>query len=232
MSDTSIEAPEATTLPADAVPGSEMTPSVEAPVVSPVEAAPVEAAPVEAAPVVPPAEAKPVTEGEVTPPPAETTAPEAAPEAPPERVVPKPSEYTIPEGMPDSMREFAHENGFTQDQLDKTLAHMGAYVEASTVAQRVALREMGEAHLKNWGEMKDTNLNLAKQALAQNDPDGKLAKALNETGYGNHPVVLDFLHNLGKGMQEGGFLKRAVRVAPGQKTAAQAMYGDNHPTVG
>ncbi len=218
MTDTPVT-PTPTDLPADAVINSEMTPPV--------------AAPVEPAAVVPPVEVAPVVpEGVVTPPPAEPAAPEAPTEVAPERVVPQPSEYTIPEGMPDSMRNFAHENGFTQAQLDTTLTHMGAYVEANTVAQRSALREMGEAHLKNWGEMKDTNLNLAKQALAQNDPDGHLATALNESGYGNHPAVLDFLHNLGKGMQEGGFLKRAVRRAPGEKTAAESMYGDNHPVAG
>jgi hypothetical protein len=198
-------APVTPELPADAVENSEMvTPEVAA------------------APVAP------TPEGTITPPPEEAVAPEAAPEVAPERIVPKPSEYTIPEGMPDSMRIFAHENGFTQTQLDATLTNMGAYVEANTTAQRVALRDMGEAHLKNWGDQKETNLNLAKQALHQNDPDGQLAKALDDSGYGNHPAVLDFLHNLGKGMQEGGFLKRAVRRPPGQKTAAESMYGKNH----
>jgi hypothetical protein len=196
-------------------------PIVEAAPVAPV--APVAPEPVVAAP--------PVTPGDPTPPTTEPAAPEAPPEAAPERVVPQPNEYVIPEGVPEEMRQFAHDNGFTQAQLDVTVQQIGSAIDATGEAQKVALRSMGEAHLKNWGDQADTNLNLAKQALNQNDPDGSLAKALNESGYGNHPAVLDFLHTLGKGMQEGGFLKRAVRRPPGQKSAAQSMYGANHPSV-
>jgi hypothetical protein len=172
-----------------------------------------------------------------TPEPAAVTAPEStaapvsAPEPEPvERAVPKPEEYVLPEGMPDTVRAFAHERGFTQEQLDGTIQHFGSYVVGMQAAEQKALREMGEAHLKNWGNEAQTRLALAKRALKQNDPDGKLAEALNTSGYGNHPAVLDFLYNLGKGMQEGGFLKSAVPRSPGQKSAAQALFGGTHPS--
>ena len=158
-------------------------------------------------------------------------APVPTPESKPvERAVPKPEEYRLPEGMPDTIRAFAHERGFTQEQLDGTIQHFGSYVVGMQTAEQKALRDLGEAHLKNWGPEAKTRLALAKRALKQNDPEGKLAEALNTSGYGNHPAVLDFLYTLGKGMQEGGFLTSAVPRSPGQKSAAQALFGTNHPS--
>ena len=177
-----------------------------------------------------PAEPEQTTEPESTT--AEAVEPEPTEPEPSqdELVVPKPSEYNLPEGMPDNIRIFAHENGFTQKQLEAALNQFGGYMNDVKVSEQMALRQMGEAHLKNWGPQAKTKLALAKQALQQNDPDGALAEALETSGYGNHPAVLNFLHNIGKSMQEGGFLKSAVPRNPQDKTAAQMMYGDNHPS--
>ena len=160
------------------------------------------------------------------------TEPEPTEPEPTERVVPKPEEYTLPEGMPEQLRSFAHDQGFTQDQLDASLQQFGGYMQGMQQSHLEALRKAGEAHVANWGSEANTKLSLAKAAVRQNDPDGKLMKALNESGWGNHPDVLDFLYNIGKSMQEGGFIKSTVPKRPGQKTAAEAMYGENHPTKG
>jgi len=162
------------------------------------------------------------------------TAPPADSDVPPPKVDPAPTSepvsYKLPEGIPPEIGEFAKSQKFTQAQLDATLQQFGGIMQASEQKRGEALRQLGEAHLKNWGDQAKHRLGLAKRALAQNDPEGKLAKALNESGYGNHPAVLDFLYNLGKGMREGGFLKSAVHRPPGEKSAAQAMYGDKHPS--
>lgn len=199
---------------------------------SPDPVAPVESVestpPVEPAPPAPPVE--PVAPAaQATPPP--ETPPEPAPE-PADRVVPAADGYTLPEGVPQDIGQFAHDHGFTQEQLDSTIQQMGNYMQGNQIAQQNALRSLGEAHLKNWGENADYNLSLAKRALQQNDTDGQLAKALNDSGYGNHPAVLNFLYNLGQGMKEGGFLKSAVNRPPGERTAAQAMYGDSITSKG
>jgi len=158
--------------------------------------------------------------------------PEPTEPEPTERVVPKPSEYELPEGMPDSIRIFANEHGFTQDQLNATLGQFGGYLQGMQQTEQKALREAGEAHLKNWGQDAQHKLGLARQALKQNDPEGKLMEALNNSGWGNHPDVLNFLYSIGKSMQEGGYLKSTVIAKPGDKSAAQSMYGDNHPSNG
>ena len=131
--------------------------------------------------------------------------------------------------MPDELRQFAHKNKFTQEQLDASLSEFANYSNGMRQAELKMLHDMGQAHIKNWGDSAEHNLTLARQALRQNDPDGKLAEVLKNSGYANHPVVLDFLAGLGKSMQEGGFLKTTVKRPPGQKTLAQSLF-PNHPT--
>ena len=167
---------------------------------------------------------EPVTESEAAP--AEEAPKEEAPAEEAAPGIPQPDEYKLPDGVPKDFGKFAHEHGFTQEQVDASLQHFSGYVQAAEQVKLQALRSMGEKHLEDWGERKDYNLSLAKRALKQNDPDGKLAQALNESGYGNHPAVLDFLYNIGKSMQEGGFLKNAVARPTGKKSTAQALYPD------
>ncbi len=142
----------------------------------------------------------------------------------------KPEDYVLPDGLPDTVRQFAATHKFTQEQLNAALQEFGGYMTGIRQAEIQQLRQAGEQYVKNWGDSAKTNLSLAKRALKQNDPTGALTKALNESGYGNHPAVIEFLYNIGKSMQEGGFLKGTIQKPVGQKTAAQAMYGENHPS--
>lgn len=149
------------------------------------------------------------------------------------RVVPKPSEYVLPEGTPDNLRIFAHEHGFTQQQLDASLQQFGGYLHGMKEAEAQAARQMGEAHVKNWGPEAKHNVVLAKQAMGW--LDGQIegfAQYITNSPAGNDPRVLQALYLVGKSMQEGGYLKGAVTRNPAEKTAASAMYGENHPTKG
>ena len=109
----------------------------------------------------------------------------------------------------------------TQDQANGVLnAHQGI-----KQAEMNSIREAGEAHIKNWGERSKYNMNLAQRAMKQHDTDGALTKLLKETGFGNHPAVLDHFYTLGLALQEGGFLKSELK-APGEKTRAQKLFPD------
>ena len=147
-----------------------------------------------------------------------------------ERLVPEADKYNLPEGMSRDVATFARENDMTQDQLDKTLTQFGGYIDASKKQEQAVIRQQGDAHVKSWGEKSAYNLSLVRRAVAQNDPDGVLTKVLDDTGFGNHPVVLDFFLNLGTQLKEGGFLKGSVNRPPGKKTAAQSMFGKDHPS--
>lgn len=147
-----------------------------------------------------------------------------------ERVVPSPTEYKLPEGMPKDVGEFANKNDMTQEQLDNTLSFFGSYEEAKDTYQKEQLREAGENHVEKWGDKKDTNLSLVRRTLKTTDKDGKLTKLLDDTGFGNHPVVLDYFLGIAQEFKEGGFLPSEVNRPAGKASAAQAMFGKNHPS--
>lgn len=160
-----------------------------------------------------------------------TQEPEPTGQEPQAGVVPKPSEYQLPEGVPDTFRIFAHENGMSQAQLDKTISFIGTQQQGMMQAEQQALRKMGEAHVKNWGPEARTNMALAKATM--NYLDGQIpgfAERLTKTDVGNDPMMLEALRIVGKSMQEGGFLKSAVPRKPGDRSVAQSMYGGTHPS--
>jgi len=147
-----------------------------------------------------------------------------------EREVPAPTEYTLPEGMPQEVGEFAHNNDMTQSQLDNSLQFFGSYMTEMDKYQQKQIREAGEAHVEEWGDNKDTNLALVRRTLKTVDKSGKLTELLDSTGYGNHPAVLDFFLEMGQEFKEGGFLPSEVNRPTGKTTAAQALFGKNHPS--
>lgn len=152
-------------------------------------------------------------------------------EDPAERVVPSPGEYTLPEGVPPSIAEFAHNNDMTQEQLDNTLTEFSKFVTAERNSEQEFMLQEGQKVVDSWGESKNQNLNLLKRALNYYDPEGEVAKALDTTGYGNHPVMLNFLLRMGKDLLEGGFISTTPADPDSRKkSAASVMFGKNHPS--
>jgi len=150
------------------------------------------------------------------------------PDAPP--ITDAAGDLVLPEGTPEFFKDFGKANKLSQDQLNATVEFLSTGLKAQREVELKALADAGQAHIKNWGEQAGQHMSVAKRALKQSDPDGQVTKFLKDTGYANHPVVLEFFKNLGLSMQEGGFLKGAVNVPPGERSLAQTMYGENHPS--
>lgn len=141
-----------------------------------------------------------------------------------------PVDLKLPEGLPPQVLEFAKANGLSQAQLDASLQFFGEVAHVNATMQQQQLRQLGEAHVQSWGKEGQYKLGVGRRALKMVDPEGVLTTMLNETGYGNHPAVLQSLYELGTKLQEGGFISATQNRAPGKRTAAQAMYGDTHPS--
>jgi hypothetical protein len=155
--------------------------------------------------------------------------PQDPPQDPPEPKVLQPGEYKLPKGVPEDLGQFAHDNGMTQEQLDATVSRMTNFVTQRSQAEKQQMKREGQEHVKKWGENAQHNVRLVGRALQVCDTSGSLSKLLDQTGYGDHPAVLDFLYNIGKSLQEGGFLKSFSGRTPGKKSAAQVLY-PNHPS--
>jgi len=136
----------------------------------------------------------------------------------------RPEDYEAPDYVTPEMRQFAADNNMTQEQFTNTIGEFGTLLNAQAKLAREQITRLGQQQVTAWGEDADRNLTLARQALKQNDPNGNLAQLLEESGYGSHPAVLQFLRNLGASMEEGGFLKGKVSGPAKAKSMAQRMF--------
>ena len=150
--------------------------------------------------------------------------------APAARVIPEVADYKLPEGTPQLVAEFAHENDMTQEQLDATLTKFAEFNAMAEQGKQLEIKKSGERLVNSWGKDKNYKLSIVQRALKQIDTEGQLSELLNVSGYGNHPAVLNFLLSVGNSMKEGGFLNGSVNTPGGTVTAAQAMFGEKHPT--
>ncbi len=190
-------------------PGTEIP--VETPQVPPVET-----------PQVPPVEAQQTPQDPNVAPLPEGEQPQAV-----ERAVPAADGYKFEEGSQASqMGEIFNSLDMTQEQADGVIKLDQVRAEASATALRTA----GEAHIKNWGDLAETNINLAKRGMNHFDPTGQLKEVLNETGFGNDPRLLELFFQFGSRMEEGGFLPSNVNTPGTQpKDVAHMWYPDDAP---
>ncbi len=141
--------------------------------------------------------------------------------------------YNAPENIPagEALKKMAHRMGLTQGQFEGVLHNMQTYNQAAKIAEIQALRNAGGQFIKEkWGDNAEYELNLARKALRTVDDNGQLQRLFDQTGYGNHPVVLNFFNKLGRQLKEGGFLRGSLRNPAGQKkTPAQRLF-PNHPS--
>lgn len=139
--------------------------------------------------------------------------------------IPKPDGYTLPEGVPAEVGQFAHDNSLTQAQLDKVLGEMARLNEARTHGQLQTLYEQGQDKLKEWGDNAKEYTKLAVDAVAYfEEKNPGLKKMLKETGYGNHPQILEVFREVGNMLKESGFVKSENYTPANKKTQAQRMF--------
>lgn len=154
-----------------------------------------------------------------------------------------PEGYQVDPNIVGGFKEAAFKAGMSKAQANAMQEwFIGTHLEANTslVAQQAEAREkaMGELD-KKWGAAKTRNLALVHQVVAEHG-NAELRAALDETGAGNHPAVLEFLAGLGGKLGEDNLITpntggltledarkemQAIR-ATGQK---DAYWNNNHP---
>ena len=165
--------------------------------------------------------------------------PPGAPADIPEEIAKKASvpehwdKYETPEGVPaaEALKRMAHRMQLTQAQFEGVVHNLGTYTMAQKMAEKEAMRIAGAKFIQEeWKDNAEYHLNLARRALRTVDTGGELQRMLDDSGLGNHPVVLKFFNKLGQQMREGGFLRGDLRKPAGRnKTPAQRLF-PNHPT--
>lgn len=180
---------------------------------------PVPPTPAADAPKVPPAGTEGKPNAEPTP-----------PAKPTEISLERPDDSPLSEERFASVIEFAKANGYTQEQTEKLVERES--VEATSLVEEQN-RKVAEAH-KQWLEQSKNDpevggVNFEKSAelakrVVQRFGSEELKKALNESGYGDHPELLRFIARIGKAMENDTF-ERSPGGNPPKKDLASVFYG-------
>lgn len=137
----------------------------------------------------------------------------------------KAEDYKLPDGFNlDGFRDFAHNTGLSQDQVNKSLEFYNQVQSAEGEAREQVNQQALDRLLTSWGNEKDGNISLAKRALVQFDTDKTMSAFLEETRAGNNPFVVQFLYQAGKMLEEDGYLKSQVTAPPSNKSTADVLY--------
>jgi len=210
MSDQIVE-PVVPVTPAAVVPAAATAPAVEPGPVSPKEAPAEPAAPAKENTLLgdDPTAEKPAVEGEVK-------EPAAA------KVVPEKYELKMPEGMQvdtallDAVTPIFKEAGITQEVAQKLADAYAPVIQKAGQAQHEAAMAAFDKQIEDWG--KETKAMLGPDAVKEMAPAGRLIQTfagkdapalrqlLNDTGLGNHPLMVKFLIAAGKANSQDKFV--------------------------
>lgn len=145
-------------------------------------------------------------------------------------VAPDADKYIVPEGAPKGLSEAANKHGLTQDQLNGVIEYFGGHQNATSEAFGTAMKEAAGKMVESWGEQAPENIATSRQALEYLHPDGHMKKLLDDTGYGDHPLVIEHFRKVGELFREGGYITSSVNTPGSNKTLAEKMFGNNHPS--
>lgn len=135
------------------------------------------------------------------------------------------------DGVLDEMREFAKEQGLTQEQTQAALELSDSAISAyqkEKIAEWDGVvagwRSEIEKDAEMGGDKLNDNLVMVKKALKAFFPED-LPQQLEETGYGNHPGLFSGLLRIGKALEEAQLVTpQAMEAKP--KSAAQVLFGN------
>lgn len=132
-----------------------------------------------------------------------------------------PDGYEVDKGIVGSFKETAFKAGLTKSQASALQEwFIGQHLEANTsqAAARVAEKEAALAELdKRWGAAKNRNVAMIQQLVSEHG-GADVKAALDETGAGNDPRVLEFLARMAGKMAEDNL----IQPAPGGLTVEDA----------
>ncbi len=136
-----------------------------------------------------------------------------------------PTSYQLPEGIDTpEFRQAASEANLSGEGMGKLLSVFQAQQQAITKAETAIQEEATNKILESWGDNRQQNLAQANTLIQTFDESGDMTKLLNQTGAGNHPAVVEFIHNIASAMTEDGFLQVKSAAPQAKKSAANVLY--------
>lgn len=118
----------------------------------------------------------------------------------------KPEIVEIPAEVEKTLLSQAHKMKLTPRQTQAFLNQYAEERKAMNDRDIQATREADERLRKEWGGNYTRNMALISRTLDQIDPEKTLRAFLNDTGLGNHPVMINLLHRWSKRLVEDNII--------------------------
>lgn len=143
-----------------------------------------------------------------------------------------PEDSFLDEGAVESIAAFAKERGLTKQQaqeiLDRQNEAVKAYVEKSNLQVKQVSESWKQLTLKDkeiGGEKFKENVQIAHEAVKRFASEDFI-KALNETGFGNHPEVVRVFMRIGQAMREDRLVVPNSQGQGRSRDIASRLYGN------
>jgi hypothetical protein len=123
--------------------------------------------------------------------------------------------------------------GLNGKQAQKLVDLQAQGVAELRKSEREELQKTDKAYREKWGANFDRNKAIVSRTIERMDPEKKLRTFFDQTGLGNHPIIIDLFHQWGKRLVEDGLMPGDVQGITGReeaKTKIDAIMADkDHP---
>lgn len=145
-----------------------------------------------------------------------------------------PDESPLDDSAVERIAAKAKERGLTTEQAQELLNHESEAISSYAKAQSEAFKQAVdgwkatiESDKELGGADYAKNAELAKRVVDRFATED-FKKALNETGFGNHPELFRVFFKIGKAMAEDQLVMPGAQQAPKQRSVEDLLYGNNN----
>jgi hypothetical protein len=141
------------------------------------------------------------------------------PNAPEEYKISLPEDFKLTPQEEKYIRDMAYRMGLNGKQAQKMVDLQAEQVAGTRKGERDELVATDKTYREKWGATYERNKAIIARTIEKIDPDKKLRAFFDETGLGNHPVMIDLMHEWGKRLVEDGLMPGDVAGVTGREEA-------------
>jgi len=141
------------------------------------------------------------------------------PNAPEEYKLALPEDFKLTPEEEKDIKDTAYRMGLNGKQAQKLIDLQAERVAVMRKSEREEVAKVEKTYREKWGATYDRNRAIVARTIEKIDPDKKLRAFFDETGLGNHPVMIDLMHEWGKRLVEDGLMPGDVQGITGREEA-------------
>lgn len=141
------------------------------------------------------------------------------PNAPEEYKFALPEDFKLTPDEEKEIRDTAYRMGLNGKQVQRLIDLQAERVAGLRKVEREELTKVDKTYREKWGATYERNKAIVTRTIEKIDPDRKLRAFFDETGLGNHPVMIDLMYEWGKKLVEDGLMPGDVQGVTGREEA-------------